>query len=212
MHPAQPVTRVTPGDRVQGEQTPGMTREQAIALEGMWAGLVRTEAGMMSGWHHHGDYDTSIYVVRGSLRMESGPGGSRVVNAGPGDFLHVPKGAIHREGNPGSEESHLIVGGQGAVQRSSTLTAPPPAERAAAVGAPPASRRCGLCSRRRVASKGTVTCRSRRDALRLGHLIEQIPRAGSAGRAPESEQVRLGSAQHRCDRTSPHPHELAKSP
>jgi uncharacterized RmlC-like cupin family protein len=109
MHPAQPVTRVTPGDRVQGEQTPGMTREQAIALEGMWARLVRTEAGMMSGWHHHGDYDTSIYVVRGSLRMESGPGGSRVVNAGPGDFLHVPKGAIHREGNPGSEESHLIV-------------------------------------------------------------------------------------------------------
>ena len=64
---------------------------------------------MVSGWHHHGDYDTSIYVVRGSVRMESGPGGSQVVDAGPGDFLYVPKGAIHREGNPGSEESHLVV-------------------------------------------------------------------------------------------------------
>jgi uncharacterized RmlC-like cupin family protein len=109
MHAAQPVTRVPPGDRVEGEQTPGMTREQAIAVDGMWAGLVRTEAHMTTGWHHHGDYDTSIYVVRGLLRMESGPGGSQVVDARPGDFLHVPKGAIHREGNPGSEESHLVV-------------------------------------------------------------------------------------------------------
>jgi uncharacterized RmlC-like cupin family protein len=109
MDAAQPVTRVTPGDRVEGEQTPGMTREQAIAVEAMWAGLVRTEAHMTTGWHHHADYDTSIYVVRGSLRMESGPGGCDVVDARPGDFLHVPKGAIHREGNPGSEESHLVV-------------------------------------------------------------------------------------------------------
>jgi uncharacterized RmlC-like cupin family protein len=86
-----------------------MTREQAIAIPGMWAGLVRTEAHVTTGWHHHADYDTSIYVVSGSLRMESGPGGSQVVEAGPGDFLHVPKGAIHREGNPGAEESQLVV-------------------------------------------------------------------------------------------------------
>ena len=109
MQAAQPVNRVTPSDRVEGERTPGMTREQAIAVDGMWAGLVRTEARTTSGWHHHADYDTSIYVVRGLLRMESGPGGSHVVDAGPGDFLHVPKGAIHREGNPGSEESHIVV-------------------------------------------------------------------------------------------------------
>jgi uncharacterized RmlC-like cupin family protein len=103
------VRRVTPSERTQGDQTPGMTREQAIAVEGMWAGFVRTEPQMVSGWHHHGDYDTSIYVVSGSLRMESGPGGAEVVEAGPGDFLHVPKGAVHREGNPGNEESHIVV-------------------------------------------------------------------------------------------------------
>ena len=68
-----------------------------------------TEAHMVSGWHHHGDYETSIYVVRGSLRMESGGGGFQVVDARPGDFLYVPRGAIHREGKPGSEESHLVV-------------------------------------------------------------------------------------------------------
>jgi uncharacterized RmlC-like cupin family protein len=109
MDAAQPVTRVAPADRTEGDVTPGMTREQAISVEGMWAGLVRTDAQMTTGWHHHADYDTSIYVVHGSLRMESGPGGSSVIEAGPGDFLHVPKGAIHREGNPGDVESHLVV-------------------------------------------------------------------------------------------------------
>lgn len=115
MHAAQPVRRVTPADRVEGEPTPGMIREQAIAVPGMWAGFVRTEPRMTSGWHHHADHDTAIYVLRGALRMESGPGGAEVLEAGPGDFLHVPKGAIHREGNPEEEESHIVVvrAGQG---------------------------------------------------------------------------------------------------
>lgn len=109
MAEADPVTRVTPAERILGDPTPGMVREQALATEGLWAGLVRTEPGMISGWHHHGDHDTSIYVVSGSLRMECGPGGTSVVESGPGDFLHVPKGAIHREANPGREESRLVV-------------------------------------------------------------------------------------------------------
>ena len=109
MGAADPVRLVRPADRVEGERTPGMTREQALAIEGMWAGLVRTEAQMITGWHHHADYDTSIYVVDGLLRMESGPGGTEVVEAGPGDFLHVPKGAIHREGNPSAQESRIVV-------------------------------------------------------------------------------------------------------
>jgi uncharacterized RmlC-like cupin family protein len=109
MSAADPARLVRPADRVEGERTPGMTREQAIAVDGMWAGLVRTEAHMMTGWHHHADYDTTVYVVDGSLRMESGPGGTEVVDAGPGDFVHVPKGAIHREGNPSHEESRVVV-------------------------------------------------------------------------------------------------------
>jgi uncharacterized RmlC-like cupin family protein len=109
MSAADPVRLVRPADRVEGERTPGMTREQAIAVDGLWAGLVRTEANMITGWHHHADYDTSIYVVDGALLMESGPGGANVVEVGPGDFLYVPRGAIHREGNPSGEESHVVV-------------------------------------------------------------------------------------------------------
>lgn len=106
---SDPVRHVRPQDRTEADPSPGMIREQAIEVDGLWAGVVRTAPGMTSGWHHHGDYDTSIYVARGRMRMESGPGGRDVIEAQSGDFLHVPKGAIHREGNPADEESHLIV-------------------------------------------------------------------------------------------------------
>lgn len=104
-----PVSRIAPEDRVETDPTPGIVREQAIAVEGMWAGLARTAPGMVSAWHHHGEYESSIYVVSGRLRMESGRGGAEVVEAGPGDFLHVPAGAVHRESNPSDGESEIIV-------------------------------------------------------------------------------------------------------
>jgi uncharacterized RmlC-like cupin family protein len=113
---SDPVLVIRPEDRVEGDPTPGMIREQAVLTDGMWAGLVRTEPHMVSGWHHHGDYETSIYVISGTLRMESGPGGSEVVEASPGDFLYVPREGIHRESNPGEDESQIVVvrvGGHG---------------------------------------------------------------------------------------------------
>jgi uncharacterized RmlC-like cupin family protein len=100
---------VRPTDRTEADPTPGMIRERAFEAEGVWAGLVRTAPGMTSGWHHHGEYETAIYLARGTLRMDSGPGGSEVITAVSGDFLHVPKGAIHRESNDSDEESHLVV-------------------------------------------------------------------------------------------------------
>jgi len=103
------VWRVRPTERTEGAPTPGMTREQAVATEGMWAGFVTTDAGMVSGWHHHGEYESSIYVVSGSLRMEFGAAGSEVLEAAPGDFVYVAPYAVHREGNPSEVDSTLVV-------------------------------------------------------------------------------------------------------
>ncbi|MHB1446228.1 MAG: cupin domain-containing protein [Acidimicrobiales bacterium] len=112
---AEPARLVTPADRVEADPTPGMVREEAIAAGGIWAGLVRTAPGMVSGWHHHGEHETSIYVASGRLRLESGVGGTEVVEACEGDFVHVPAGSVHREANPDGAESRLIVvrAGQG---------------------------------------------------------------------------------------------------
>lgn len=103
------VRRIAPEKRTEGVGTPGMIREEAVATDRMWAGLVRTGAGMVSGWHHHGDHESTIYVLSGALRMEFGLGGSEVLDAGPGDFLYVAPGAIHRESNPTDQESQIVV-------------------------------------------------------------------------------------------------------
>lgn len=91
------------------QQTSGMTREVAISKEGIWAAYVRTEPGMASGWHHHAAYETAIYVLKGRVRFEFGPGGASAIDAGPGDFVHVPPGAVHRESNPENTEGQLVV-------------------------------------------------------------------------------------------------------
>ncbi len=107
--PARPCSRVGADELAPADPTPGMTREVALQTEGMWSGTVDTEAGAVSGWHHHGVHDTTLYIVAGTMRLESGPGGGDVVEAGPGDFLHVPAGAVHRESNPGDGTSRAVI-------------------------------------------------------------------------------------------------------
>ena len=60
-------------------------------------------------YEHHGEYETSIYIVDGVFRIEFGAGGSEQIEARAGDFLHVPPGAVHRETNPESTPSHVVV-------------------------------------------------------------------------------------------------------
>ena len=107
--PAAPCTRIGGDELSPADPTPGMTRQLASHEAGMWTGVVDTEAGAVSGWHHHGEHETTLYVVSGRMRLESGPDGSHVVEAGPGDFLRVPAGAVHRESNPGDEQSRAVV-------------------------------------------------------------------------------------------------------
>ena len=97
-------------DRTLGAaQTAGMIREAAIESEDLWAGIARAQPGNMSGWHHHGQWDTIAYVIAGRLHLEFGPGGREAVEAHPGDFLFLPRGEIHRESNPSAEEQRLVI-------------------------------------------------------------------------------------------------------
>ncbi len=107
--PAQSCTRVAADALSRADPTPGMTRQVALQTETMWSGAVDTEGGAVSGWHHHGDHDTTLYIVSGRMRLESGPDGRDVVDAGPGDFLRVPAGAVHRESNPGDDPSRAVI-------------------------------------------------------------------------------------------------------
>lgn len=102
--------RAIPADALtEADPTPGMQRLAAFAVDGLWAGVVHTEPGATSGWHHHGEHETSLYVVAGRLRVSYGPDGAEAVEGGPGDFLHVPAWTVHREANPTDEVSTAVI-------------------------------------------------------------------------------------------------------
>jgi len=107
--PATPVARIGADELTPADPTPGMSRSLAMHDAGMWTGVVDTEPGSVSGWHHHGEHETTLYVVSGRMRIESGPEGAEVVEGGPGDFLRVPAGAVHRESNPGEGTARAVI-------------------------------------------------------------------------------------------------------
>lgn len=99
-----------------GPATAGMDRRLLHEEGDRWIGWVRVEPGVESGWHHHNDRETYIFVVRGRMRIEFGPGGSEAVEGTPGDFILVPRQTIHREvvGPDGPTDGFLVRIGPGA--------------------------------------------------------------------------------------------------
>jgi uncharacterized RmlC-like cupin family protein len=104
----RPVRVLTAGDLVTADPTAGMVRSQAFELPLLWAGQVETEPGAVSGWHHHERNESSLYVVRGVLRLEF-EGFEGYLDACPGDFVHVPAWTVHRESNPTAEPSLAVI-------------------------------------------------------------------------------------------------------
>ena len=68
-------------------------------------GEVRNKPQTTTGWHHHGEHTACVYVVRGPVRIEWGPGGRESVDLASGDFYVIAPNTVHREANPGSEEN-----------------------------------------------------------------------------------------------------------
>src|SRR5215212_4441139 len=108
--------------------SPGITRHLAFQEEGFLVVRSRVELGVVSGWHHHGDYDIYGYLVSGSARFENGPGGRDTISVGPGDFFHVPARTVHRDVNrPGSEGQEVILFLRGSGPMVINVEGPDPA-------------------------------------------------------------------------------------
>ena len=120
----RPVRVVTPDDLVAADPTSGMHRSLAFELPLLWAGQVVTEPGAISGWHHHDRNESSLYVVRGVLRLEF-EGYDGHLDALPGDFVHVPAWTVHRESNPSSEPSFAVIARVGGGIPTVNVDAPP---------------------------------------------------------------------------------------
>lgn len=114
---ARPV--LMPRDRLVDELggTPGVLRQRAFDNGSVWIGRIRNSAHQMSGWHVHPGHDTYAYCVDGRFVVEFGPGGSESISFEPGDFGLIPRGLVHREGNPAGDPNEGLVFrvGQGPV-------------------------------------------------------------------------------------------------
>lgn len=91
------VIRAEEGSPAPGPATAGMDRRQIMDRGDTWVGWVRTDAGLAGGWHHHGDRDSYVYVLRGSVTIDFGPGGRESVTATEGDMIFNPARMVHRE-------------------------------------------------------------------------------------------------------------------
>ena len=95
-------------------QTPGMTRAAAItnACAGahkLWAGTVTIHPDAKTGPHHHGELESVIYVVSGSVRMRWGESLEYFAEARAGDFIFVPPFVPHQEINASTDEPLFCV-------------------------------------------------------------------------------------------------------
>jgi uncharacterized RmlC-like cupin family protein len=109
-------TRIRPDERSTSTgQNADMERSIAISAErvgsvGLYSSMVTTAPGAKTQVHHHGECETSIWIVSGEARYTFGPTGlEETFDAGPGDFVYIPAGEVHVEENASATEPLVVV-------------------------------------------------------------------------------------------------------
>ena len=109
--------RVSPEDATMDTmQTSGMVRRAGVCATTVgaakiWMGETHMAPGVVSGAHHHGENETSIYVLSGTpvFIYMAGEVEQRITTK-PGDYVYVPPFVPHIESNElGTEEAVVII-------------------------------------------------------------------------------------------------------
>jgi len=108
--------RITPADRhTTIGQHPGMERSIAISRptvgsERLYSSVVSTAPGDRTRVHHHGDCETSIYILAGVANFTWGDTGvEHAMSAAAGDFIYIPAGEVHVEENASATDPLVVV-------------------------------------------------------------------------------------------------------
>jgi uncharacterized RmlC-like cupin family protein len=109
-------TRVTPAQlRTSTGQNADMERAIAVSRstvgsDRLYSSIVTTAPRGRTRVHHHGECETSIYIVSGIARYTWGPTGlEHEMDAAAGDFVYIPAGEIHVEENASGTEPLVVV-------------------------------------------------------------------------------------------------------
>ena len=98
-------------------QTPGMTRYAAISHDTvgsrrLWMGRTHVGPEQRSGDHHHGEAETSIYVVSGHpefVFLDETTGDQTRIHPEPGDFVFGPPFTPQREENNDPDVEAVVI-------------------------------------------------------------------------------------------------------
>ena len=109
-------TRIRPEDRSTASgQNADMERSIAISADqvgstGLYSSVVTTAPGARTRIHHHGECETSIWIVSGRARYTFGPTGlEESMEAQAGDFVYIAAGEVHVEENASPTEPLVVV-------------------------------------------------------------------------------------------------------
>jgi uncharacterized RmlC-like cupin family protein len=108
--------RITPAERATSVgQNSDMERSIAVSADtvgsvGLYSSVVTTAPGGKTRIHHHGECETSIFIVSGRARYTWGPTGLEdAMDAAAGDFIYIPAGEVHVEENASPTEPLVVV-------------------------------------------------------------------------------------------------------
>jgi uncharacterized RmlC-like cupin family protein len=108
--------KVSPEDATADTaQTSGMVRragvcESTVGATKIWMGETHMAPGVVSGAHHHGENETSIYVLSGNpVFIHMADGIEERIETKPGDYVYVPPFVPHIESNELSAEEAVVI-------------------------------------------------------------------------------------------------------
>jgi len=81
-----------------------------VGSAGIYTSVVTTAPGGRTRVHHHGECETSIYVIAGAARFSFGPTGvEHSFEAGPGDVVYIPAQEVHVEENASATDELVVL-------------------------------------------------------------------------------------------------------
>ena len=97
-----------PGQNADMERVIAVSRD-TVGSQNLYSSIVTTAPRGRTQVHHHGECETSIYILRGRARFYSGEGLREIVDADQGDFIYVPAYEVHVEENASDSEPLVVL-------------------------------------------------------------------------------------------------------
>lgn len=94
--------RLGSGDRMVPQGVFGLDAisHGTVGSEGIFMGRYRVPPGTHSSLHIHTNCETAVYILRGRGYAYAGEEMDEYIEAGPGDFVHIPANLAHVVGCP----------------------------------------------------------------------------------------------------------------